>query len=433
MEVVKAPASVLAAIEVENEVFRLQTETYEAEVRKHLEWIKAQEEELKLLSPSLSLSLDENRWIDTAWLWKWLTREPTDSLGGISNGTIQCVHGAAADPRHLGTDAMQLIPATAWTALHTRYKGGPELAADVCHLCAQAEEEAQRRESASRALQRQGLARLLMEGGRFEASKVYLLDGSWITDWRQAMESDDASRPGSPRGASCCEAHGKLIVDPALVLRRVTQEPRSAGSRDQGEGTGPEYGVRGRQEAERDKWLAASVCMVTEEEGRVLGRAYGVEMSKLPSCEVDLATRSVSKLAPSLCVPCSVAEGERVLCSLLEYLDAEVRYEQLTAPPSGREAHEREGGNDRRGEHPPPLKKARRRPPALSHGVVTGVRANFSVLVLKERICYAEGGGWKPCMQRLFIDGRELSDDEQTLSQAGVFPNSLVHVHVTVV
>ena len=165
----------------------------------------------------------------------------------------------------------------------------------------------------------------------------------------------------------------------------------------------------------------------------MLAQAYGAEMSGLPSCEVNLATRSVSKLAPELCEPCSRANGAAVLRSLLEYSDAAVRYEQLTAPPSGREAHEREGGSDRRGEHPPPLKKARRAPPAVSHGVVLGIRANFSVLVLKERICYAERGGWTPRMQRLFIDGRELSDDEQTLGQAGVFPNSLVHVHVAVV
>jgi hypothetical protein len=37
-------------------------------------------------------------------------------------------------------------------------------------------------------------------------------------------------------------------------------------------------------------------------------------------------------------------------------------------------------------------------------------------------------------MLRLFIDGMDTqSDDKQMLSQAGVFPNSLVHVHVAVV
>ena len=310
-EVVKAPASVLAAINVENEALRRQQETYEAAVREDEGWITAREKELELVFPCLSPDEGaEKRWIDSTWLWRWLSREPTDTVGGINNGAIVCAHGAAADPRRVGTGAMQLIPASAWTALHAIYEGdGPELPADVCQLCAQAEEETQRRESASRELQRQGLARLLTWNGQFETSSdalampVYLLDGSWIDDWRLAMESDAASRPGTPRGASCCEAHGKLIVDPELVLRRVTQEPRSAGSLDWGEGTGPEHGLHGRQAAERDTRLAASVCIITEEERCVLAQAYGAEMSGLPSCEVNLATRSVSKLAPELCAP----------------------------------------------------------------------------------------------------------------------------------
>jgi hypothetical protein len=58
------------------------------------------------------------------------------------------------------------------------------------------------------------------------------------------------------------------------------------------------------------------------------------------------------------------------------------------------------------------------------------VDASWTVATLKERICY--GTGWLPKTQRLFINGRELRADGETLVEAGVFPNSLVQVVVDV-
>ncbi|KOO27995.1 hypothetical protein Ctob_014550 [Chrysochromulina tobinii] len=54
--------------------------------------------------------------------------------------------------------------------------------------------------------------------------------------------------------------------------------------------------------------------------------------------------------------------------------------------------------------------------------------SSINVLNLKYRIL--EATEWSPTQQRLFIDGDELLNDEQSLSDAGVLPNSFIHVYI---
>ena len=433
----KAPASLLAKIREENEELRRRFAAYEEASRAHVEWTRARGEEFANLFPNPSparLGGAETRWIHSGWLWKWLTRTPDDKVEAISNAAIACEHGSA-DPRLLGTGDMQLIPLTAWTTLLNRCGGSPELRADVCTICADAEKERREREVGSRARQRQCSARLLARGGLLEpstvaqATKFYLLDGAWIADWRRAMESDATSGPGRLCGASRCECSSRgLLVDPGLVLLCESRSPVVGGH-----GAGSASDVdSGRQEFERDTRFGASVRMATEEEARVLALECGVDnMDELPHCNVDWATSRVVSSDPPVCAPCSAKHGAKELRCLLEYKAAPVRYEQVAGPPSGFvELLRKERGDGEGGEQPPAPKRARRGAPLLSNGAVSA-DASWTVAYLKERICY-DGTGWPPKTQRLFINGRELRADGQTLVEVGVFPNSLVQVVVGV-
>jgi len=170
--------------------------------------------------------------------------------------------------------------------------------------------------------------------------------------------------------------------------------------------------------------------MATEEEARVLARECGVvNMDELPHCNVDWSTSSVVSSDPPVCARCSAEHGAKELGCLLGYKAAPVRYEQLAGLPSGsEELLRKERGDGGGAEQPPAPKRPRRGPSLLSNGAVSA-NADFTVANLKERIYYA-GTGWLPKTQRLFINGRELRVDGQTLVEAGVFPNSLVQVVV---
>ena len=431
----KAPASLLAKIREENAELRRRFAAYEEASRAHEEWTRARGEEFANLFPDhrgpARLEGAETRWIHSGWLWRWLTRTPDDKVEAISNAAIACEHGSA-DPRHMCTGHMQLIPFEAWTTLRNRCGGSPELRADVCTTCADAEKERREREVVSRALQRECSARLLARGGLLEpstvaqATKFYLLDGAWIADWRRAMESDATSGPGRLCGASRCECSSPgLLVDPRLVLLCESRSPVVGGH---GAGSASDE-VSGRQGFERDTRLGASVRMATEEEARVLARECGVvNMDELPHCNVDWSMSSVVSSDPPVCATCSAEHGAKELRCLLEYKAAPVRYEQLGGLPSGsEELLRKERGDGGGGEQAPAPKRVRRSAPLLLNGVVSA-DAIFTVADLKERICY--GTRWLPKTQRLFIDGRELRDDGQTLVEAGVFPNSLVQVVV---
>jgi len=169
--------------------------------------------------------------------------------------------------------------------------------------------------------------------------------------------------------------------------------------------------------------------MATEEEARVLARECGVvNMDELPHCNVDWSRSSVVSSDPPVCATCSAEHGAKELRCLLEYKAAPVRYEQLGGLPSGsEELLRKERGDGGGGEHPPAPKRPRRGATLLSNGAVSA-DAIFTVATLKELICYKTG--WPPKTQRLFINGRELRVDGQTLVEAGVFPNSLVQVVV---
>ena len=58
------------------------------------------------------------------------------------------------------------------------------------------------------------------------------------------------------------------------------------------------------------------------------------------------------------------------------------------------------------------------------------VRACSSINVLNLKLRIYQATEWSPSQQRLFIDGDELLDDEQMLSDAGVLPNSFIHVYI---
>jgi ubiquitin carboxyl-terminal hydrolase 48 len=300
-------------------------------------------------------------------------------------------------------------------------------------------------EIASRSAQRQRLGRLLQEDGRLDpdvlrsSRPLYLLDGTWIAGWRHAMQSTHASKPGVPRGAECCMDHGKLLVRPELCVRNVMGLLPRNGSFEGGYGErSGSGGALSRLEAERDQRLGARLCMVTADEALQL--ANGASLSdltdlRLPSCELRDDGSFVCQ--PHVCEECSTSLGQEVLRSLLEYTEQPVHLKKLAALPnvdkasgSGGDggvggsvdvADSSGGGGSGR-----PARRSSR----ASAGSKMSVRACSSINVLNLKLRIYQATEWSPSQQRLFIDGDELLDDEQMLSDAGVLPNSFIHVYI---
>ena len=305
-------------------------------------------------------------------------------------------------------------------------------------------------EIASRSAQRQRLGRLLQEDGRLDPDvlrstrPLYLLDGTWIAEWRHAVQSTHVSKPGAPRGAECCTDHGKLLIQPELCVRNVMGLlPRNGSFEGRYGERGGSGGALSRREAERDKQLGARLCMVTAEEALEL--ANGASLSdltdlRLPSCE--LCDDGSFVCQPPVCEGCSTKLGLEVLGALLEYTEQPVHLKKLAALPNVDKASGSGGGSgggggggggsvdvadsSGGGDSGRPARRSSR----ASAGSKLSVRASSSINVLNLKLRIYQATEWSPSQQRLFIDGDELLNDEQTLSDAGVLPNSFIHVYI---
>jgi len=72
----------------------------------------------------------------------------------------------------------------------------------------------------------------------------------------------------------------------------------------------------------------------------------------------------------------------------------------------------------------------RRSTRASAGSTIWSILASSSINVLNLKLRILQVTEWPQSQQRLFIDGEELLNDEQTLSAAGVLPNSTIHVFV---
>ena len=300
------------------------------------------------------------------------------------------------------------------------------------------EKASAKEENAARSMQKQKLGRLLQEDSMLDAAtllsskQLYLLDASWVAAWRLSMQSAKADKPGPLLGAERCAEHGQLLVRPELCVGAALEAvlaPSAGGGGNGGE-------APSGRERERDKRLGTRVCMVTEDEA--VGLANGARLSKaamLPLCRLH---EGIFECEPPVCKVCSAKLGEEVLSSLLEYSEQPLHVKKLAALPVGAAAVESSSGGagggggggggatDSGGGGSRPARRSSR----AGAGSNLTVTASSSANVLNLKLRIYQTTDWLPSQQRLFIDGCELLDDTQTLADAGVLPNSVVHVFV---
>lgn len=169
-----------------------------------------------------------------------------------------------------------------------------EVAAEVA--AKEAKEDARAAKDA-RNSQRTRLARLLAEDAaltpaevhRDSDSKAYILDGSWVMQWRAYMQSAKADQPGPPQGGMVCEDHGKLLVRPELCLTQCQYAPTTAKA---GNPTGAPFYKKGKTrpktsaEIARDVQLGSRMCLVTCDEATELCNAFGGDVASLSCCSL---------------------------------------------------------------------------------------------------------------------------------------------------
>ena len=407
------------------------------------------------------------RLFGSKWL-RWLSEGQRDATRELF-----CPHGSL---RPLETHAPRTIGAEAWRHLIAlfpdsiaipveavgRGDGDGRLVECAACLVSEGEREAAKEdertsatlsaqsENAWRDAQRHRLGRLLQEDGGLDphvlrsSRPFYLLDGTWIAKWRHAVQhSRTASMLGAPRGAECCTDHGRLLVRPELCVRNVMGHlSRSASSEARRGERGGSGGALRRREAERDKQLGARVCMVSEVEALEL--ANGATMTdltdlQLPSCE--LRDDGSFLCQPPVCEECSPKLERQVHDALLQYTGQQVHLKKLEALPTVDDASESTiggarssggggggggGGSVLDGSGP----SYRRSTRASAGSTIRSILASSSINVLNLKLRILEATEWSPTQQRLFIDGDELLNDEQSLSDAGVLPNSFIHVYI---
>jgi hypothetical protein len=258
---------------------------------------------------------------------------------------------------------------------------------------------------------------------------------------------------GAPRGAECCTDHGKLLVRPELCVRNVMGHlSRSASSEARRGERGGSGGALRRREAERDKQLGARVCMVSDVEALELANvATMTDLTdlRLPSCELRADGSFVCQ--PPVCEECSPKLAQEVHDALLQYTEQQVHLKKLEALPTVDDASESTSGGARSsgggggggggggsvvdgggggsvldGSVPSNRRSTR----ASACSTIWSILASSSINVLKLKLLIFQETDWPPSQQRLFIDGDELLNDEQSLSDAGVLPNSFIHVYI---
>ena len=74
--------------------------------------------------------------------------------------------------------------------------------------------------------------------------------------------------------------------------------------------------------------------------------------------------------------------------------------------------------------------RAARRSSRSSAGSSMSVSASSTCSVLHLKMLLYQSAEWYPSQQRLFVDGVELADDDKTLAEAAVLPNSTLHVFI---
>lgn len=213
------PYHLLKDVDMLNSIFLDSCEQYKLKKEFELSCIMKRRHEVRsILSEAPVLSLEKPYfWISTEWLRQW-----ADSVTPltIDNTSIQCFHGKVPVSK---INYMKRLSAEAWTALTSKYDGGPTLAKDA--YCIDCIFEMGRNVVRAhiyrdqRSLMKE-LAEAALAGEPLDG-KLYYISKSWLQQWLRRKNIDLPCDADSGPTASLRCPHGELMPELAPGAKRV--------------------------------------------------------------------------------------------------------------------------------------------------------------------------------------------------------------------
>ncbi|KAL0379180.1 UNVERIFIED_CONTAM: Ubiquitin carboxyl-terminal hydrolase 26 [Sesamum radiatum] len=213
------PSHLLKDVDMFNSTFLDSCEQYK--IKKDIELsciMKRRHEVRSILSEAPVLSLEKPYfWISTEWLRQW-----ADSVIPltIDNASIQCLHGKVPVSK---INYVKRLSAEAWTALTSKYDGGPTLAkGDYCIDCIF--EMGRNVVRAHNYRDQRSLMKELAEAalaGEPLDGKLYYISKSWLQQWLRRKNIDLPCDADSGPTASLRCPHGELMPELAPGAKRV--------------------------------------------------------------------------------------------------------------------------------------------------------------------------------------------------------------------
>ncbi|KAL0343137.1 UNVERIFIED_CONTAM: Ubiquitin carboxyl-terminal hydrolase 26 [Sesamum angustifolium] len=213
------PSHLLKDVDMFNLTFLDSCEQYKLKKEFELSCIMKRRHEVRsILSEAPVLSLEKPYfWISTEWLRQW-----ADSVTPltIDNTSVQCLHGKVPVSK---INHMKRLSAEAWTALTSKYDGGPTLAnGDYCIDCIF--EMGRNVVRAHIYRDQRSLMKELAEAalaGESLDGKLYYISKSWLQQWLRRKNIDLPCDADSGPTASLRCPHGELMPELAPGAKRV--------------------------------------------------------------------------------------------------------------------------------------------------------------------------------------------------------------------
>lgn len=192
---------------------------YLVKKEREIKAIKERREEVKfILSEAPVSSLDEKFfWITTDWIRQWadsITHVPID------NKPIQCLHGKVPVSK---IGSMKRVSDKAWSMLHHKYCGGPELTSEDCCIdCLKdmANSTVCSENYRDRRMSMKELAEAAIAGKCFD-DNMYFVSRPWLLQWVRRKSADTPIDADTGPTASIRCPHGLLLPEQAVGAKRL--------------------------------------------------------------------------------------------------------------------------------------------------------------------------------------------------------------------
>ncbi|KAH6812671.1 ubiquitin-specific protease 26 [Perilla frutescens var. frutescens] len=213
------PSHHLKEVEILNSMYLASCEEYKSKKEIELSCITKRRQEVRsVLSEAPVLSIEKHYyWISTEWIRQWAD---CVTPSAIDNTSIQCLHAKVPVSR---INNMKRLSAEAWTALFSKYGGGPTLGkGDHCNDCIFEMGSNVRRANIYRdqRLLMKELAEAALSGEPLDG-KLFFISKSWLQQWLRRKNIDlPCDADSGPTAAIRC-SHGELMPEIAPGAKRL--------------------------------------------------------------------------------------------------------------------------------------------------------------------------------------------------------------------